>query len=245
MRMTLGKGNIPLYFQLYLYLRADIISRKIPAGQRLPTTEELRIKHGVANHTVRKALILLKEEGLISKKTKAGISVREDTVIDLEKRIETIIDGRLQAELEDGQPRKIWSHWTLPPLHIGSVFWNEKEKTEYEPVYTAKILLISKKNTGNKRLATIYIPAIAFSEYKLDENRILREYLSIPQKTGLSFKSELRPWLCDVESAGLLGIADGTPVFHRTWIVKNTNGDTVFVSEGINTASCFVEEYDA
>ena len=245
MQMTLGKGNIPLYFQLYLHLRADIISRKIPAGQRLPTTEELRIKHEVANHTVRKALKLLKEEGLISKKTKTGISIQEDTVIDLEKRLETIIEGHLQAELEDGQPKKLWSIWTIPPLNIGSIFWKDLDTKRYDSVYTAKILLVSKKNPGTKRLATIYIPSFAFVEFGLDENKILKKYLSIPRKTGLNFKSELRPWLCDVESATVLDIADGTPVFQRTWIVTDNLGKAVFVSEGINTAGCLVEEYNS
>ncbi|MCP4749878.1 MAG: GntR family transcriptional regulator [Proteobacteria bacterium] len=245
MQMNIKKGNIPLYFQLYLSLKADIILKKILPGERLPTTEELRIEHGIANHTVRKALLLLKEEGLITQKTKAGISVSEDAVINLGRRIETIIDGRLQAELEDGQPKKLSSCWAAPPTHIASIFWKEQEAREIESVYTAKILLTSKKSRGNKRLATVYVPAIGFSSFDLDENRIIQEYLSIPPVPGLHYRSELRPWLCDGESAELLGIADGTPVFFRTLIVRNSKGDVIFVSEGINTAGCLIEEYDS
>ncbi len=243
--MKLAKGNIPLYFQLYLSLRSDIILKEIDSGDRLPTTEELRLKHGIANHTVRKALDLLKKEKLINKKSKAGITALERPVIPLEKRIETIIDGRLQSEIENEYPLKLSSQWCLPPRRIASVLWDKPGNKKNETIFTAKILVTSEAEPGNKRLADMYIPRLGFEEFDLDENNVIQKYLSIPKKRNLSFRSELRPWFCDVESASLLEIEDGTPIFHRTWIVSNSDGNVIFVSEGINTAGCMVEEYDS
>ena len=243
MQIKPAKGNIPLYFQLYLSLRSDIFRREIESGDRLPTTEELRQKYGIANHTVRKALDLLKKEKLISKKSKAGITVLENPIVPLEERIETFIDGQLQAEIEKEHPKELSRQWCQPPKRIASMIWDRPEEHNNEIVFSARILITSRIDRGNRRLADVYIPRPGFSEFGLDENNVIQQYLSIPRNANLSYRSELRPWLCDMESASLLDIEDGTPVFHRTWVVSNINNDTIFVSEGINTAGCLVEEY--
>ena len=242
MQIKLSKGNIPLYFQLYLTLRSNIIAKEIASGDRLPTTEELRLEYGIANHTVRKALHLLDKDKLINKKSKIGITVLENPIVSLESRIETIVDGRLQAEIENGIPKILSSQWRLPPHRIAALLWGKSDNDKNEMVFSANILITSKTDPRNKRLAHHYIPRRGFDEFDLNEDNVMQQYLSIPKRSKLSFRSELRPWLCDVESASILGIEDGTPVFHRTWMVRNKDDDIVFISEGINTAGCLIEE---
>lgn len=65
----------PLYRQLADRLRADITSGVFPVGAPLPTELELCRTHDVSRHTVRDALRVLREEGLIARRRGAGTTV--------------------------------------------------------------------------------------------------------------------------------------------------------------------------
>jgi GntR family transcriptional regulator len=67
----------PLYRQLAADLRARIYDGTYPRGSRLPAETELIAAHGVSRVTVRLALGLLREEGLIEPSPGRGTFVRE------------------------------------------------------------------------------------------------------------------------------------------------------------------------
>jgi GntR family transcriptional regulator len=67
----------PLYRQLAAELRARIFDGTYPRGSRLPAESELIATHGVSRVTVRLALGLLREEGLIEPSPGRGTFVRE------------------------------------------------------------------------------------------------------------------------------------------------------------------------
>jgi GntR family transcriptional regulator len=56
---------VPPYRQLAGILRDQIASGELAPGERLPTILELGAEYGVATPTVRKALAVLKDEGLV------------------------------------------------------------------------------------------------------------------------------------------------------------------------------------
>jgi len=55
----------PVYRQLAGFLRDDIQSGKLVAGQRIPSETDLVQLYGVARETARKAVRVLRDEGLI------------------------------------------------------------------------------------------------------------------------------------------------------------------------------------
>ena len=55
----------PKYYKLMETLRNDIYSGRIKAGDKLPSENELSAKYGISRHTVRKAISLLENDGLI------------------------------------------------------------------------------------------------------------------------------------------------------------------------------------
>lgn len=55
----------PKYFSLMEQLKADILSGRIRAGERLPSENELVQKYSISRHTVRKALGILEQEGYV------------------------------------------------------------------------------------------------------------------------------------------------------------------------------------
>lgn len=74
--MTAGtEPGSPLYVQLARALREDIVSGQFPVGAQLPTEESLCQRFSVSRHTVREALRLLREDGLVSSRRGAGTRV--------------------------------------------------------------------------------------------------------------------------------------------------------------------------
>jgi len=66
----------PVYKQIADLLRATILSGELPAGERLPSEQELVDLHGVARGTIRQAVMLLRSEGLIEVEHGRGSFVR-------------------------------------------------------------------------------------------------------------------------------------------------------------------------
>ena len=60
------------YWDIADALRQDIADGHFPVGDKLPTEEQLVEAFGASRHTVREALRLLTEDGLISRRPRAG-----------------------------------------------------------------------------------------------------------------------------------------------------------------------------
>jgi GntR family transcriptional regulator len=69
--------SVPLYYQLANLLTDKIISRELHTGDRLPTEVELVEQYGISRITVRQALRLLEEEGLIRREVGRGTFVTD------------------------------------------------------------------------------------------------------------------------------------------------------------------------
>ncbi|HZG07107.1 MAG TPA: GntR family transcriptional regulator [Streptomyces sp.] len=67
------EGPIPPYRQIAASLRKRIADGTIPVGRRIPSLVELEAEFEVARDTLRKAVQVLKDEGLV--KTVPGMGV--------------------------------------------------------------------------------------------------------------------------------------------------------------------------
>ncbi|MEV4472867.1 winged helix-turn-helix domain-containing protein [Nonomuraea sp. NPDC049504] len=59
------RGPVPIYQMIINAIREDIDAGRLQSGQELPTEAELCKLHGASRLTVRKALAVLRDEGLI------------------------------------------------------------------------------------------------------------------------------------------------------------------------------------
>jgi DNA-binding FadR family transcriptional regulator len=66
-----------LYEQLAARLRKDILSGKLRPGQPLPSERTLQQEYGLARETVRRALGLLRNEGLLASRRGHAVEVKE------------------------------------------------------------------------------------------------------------------------------------------------------------------------
>lgn len=66
---------VPLYHQIFLALRDQIMHGQLPFGSPVPTEQELVEMHGVSRITARRALHELAESGLVERKRRVGTRV--------------------------------------------------------------------------------------------------------------------------------------------------------------------------
>lgn len=69
-------STAPLYIQIADYLRRQLADGRFRVGQRLPTESQMGKELSVAVGTLRKALSLLEEEGLLERRQGSGTYVR-------------------------------------------------------------------------------------------------------------------------------------------------------------------------
>ena len=70
-------GEQPLYRQLAAILRAQIQSGTLRPGQHLPSEATLQQTYGLARNTVRAAVALLRDEGLVITRAQRGSKVAD------------------------------------------------------------------------------------------------------------------------------------------------------------------------
>jgi GntR family transcriptional regulator len=66
---------VPLYHQIFLALRDDIVSGRTPFGAAMPTEFELAAKYAVSRITARRALLELADKGFVERKRRTGTRV--------------------------------------------------------------------------------------------------------------------------------------------------------------------------
>ena len=78
MRPTLQRdSSVPLYQQLAEHLRQDIAEKRLPTGVAFPSERKLMVRYQVTRTTVRSAIGLLKQEGVVVAEHGAGSFVRD------------------------------------------------------------------------------------------------------------------------------------------------------------------------
>jgi GntR family transcriptional regulator len=70
-----ARDAIPLYHQIFLGLRDEILSGARPNGSAVPTEQELAALHHVSRITARRALTALAEHGLVERRRRVGTRV--------------------------------------------------------------------------------------------------------------------------------------------------------------------------
>ncbi|MBB5997315.1 GntR family transcriptional regulator [Streptomonospora salina] len=77
--MTIDReGPVPPYLQIAAVLRTRIADGSIPPGRRIPSLVELEAEFQAARDTLRKAIQVLKDEGLVETVQGMGIFVVSD-----------------------------------------------------------------------------------------------------------------------------------------------------------------------
>lgn len=89
-------GAVPLYHQIFLALRDDILRGRLAFGASVPTEHELAAQHGVSRITARRAVHELAANKLVERRRRTGTRVvyRASTV-PIEANVEQAIESLL------------------------------------------------------------------------------------------------------------------------------------------------------
>lgn len=76
-------GSVPAYIEVYNSLYSDIMNNIYLEGEQLPSENALSEKYGVSRNTLRQALAILCEDGLVIKSQGKGTTIarREDSTL--------------------------------------------------------------------------------------------------------------------------------------------------------------------
>ncbi|WP_431897795.1 winged helix-turn-helix domain-containing protein [Micromonospora haikouensis] len=66
----------PKYERVAEAIREQIRSGKFTVGDKLPSTTELKAKHGVSYSSVRSAMLILRTEGIVEGRQGEGVYVK-------------------------------------------------------------------------------------------------------------------------------------------------------------------------
>ncbi len=240
--MAFPKGRIPLYLQLYWKLKEDIILQELTPGNRVPTITDLHQRYGVSQGTVRQALDLLQEEGLITLKAGAGIFVNEGITtmmwesITSPQEIQQTISAQDYELLSDG--------WIDAPNRIRQRYVDQRDALKNDQVYQLKFRLVNRYDEKKKQYVESFFPAWVMDQVPPDELKKTYIQSVTADAKNESFQSMLRPWICSYETGQLLGIPEGTPIFRNVWTHFIDGGRIVSIAEHYLTINALFRRFE-
>ena len=115
--VDLDRSAVSRYLQLASLFRRRIEAGDWPIGQQTPTVDDLAVECGVARATVRKALDMLEDEGLIERYRAKGTFVRQRPRQQLWCEVATDWSGLLAAR-DDAVIEVLSDERGIQPSHV-------------------------------------------------------------------------------------------------------------------------------
>jgi len=242
--MTFPKGRIPLYLQLYWKLKEDIILQELTPGNRVPTITELHQRYGVSQGTVRQALDLLQEEGLITLKAGAGIFVNEGITTMMWESITS--PEEIQQSFANADYELLADGWIDAPNRVRRRLSEQEDALKNGQVYGMQVRTVNRFDEKKKQFVERFLPAWVMDRVTPDELKASYTLQKVTTgATNHSFTSMLRPWICSYETGQLLEIPEGTPIFRNVWTHFIDDNRIVSISEMYLTVNALIRRFPA
>lgn len=229
-------------------LRHRIDSGELPPGERVPGENDLMTRYGVEQPTARRALDVLKNEGLIIAKRGSGTFVREF------RPIRRVSPDRLKTTTW-GTGRSIWS------ADIGTRPRTEGVTVDVE-LPTSLIADVLELQDGARvvarrrrfvvedkpvQLATSFYPeklvaGSAITEINTGDGGSYARLKELGYEPA-RFREELRTRMPREREREALDLAQGTPVIHIVRTAYTADGQPVEVNEMVLDSAAYVLEY--
>ena len=244
--MKLVKGNLPLFLQLFLRIKDEIISNELPAGTKLPTIIEMHQQYGVSQATVNKALDLLERDGLIDRKSGLGIFVRNVKEAGIGRFFSS--DDQIQSFLEESYFEPISDGWVDIPNRIRLIFEGQEDAIREGKIYHVQHVRINKENESNRALASIHLPAWVADNSSIDQIHEIGVFTAMrylfrdQQFRAVRGRQTIRPWICTRDVEKYLGLAEGTPILRRSWTYYNRDGRITLHTDNLTTSPVLVRD---
>ena len=224
---SLNRSSVSRYIQLATLFRRRVESGEWAAGSQIPIVDDLAEEFGVARATIRAAVGILEDEGLVERYRAKGTFVTQAAKHRIWCDVETDWAGMLRSR-EDAKIEilsKEVTDWAPPPPHeIG--------------VLAERYLHLRRRHT---RDGAAFLVADVYIEEELGKKIPRADFLN---KTAMNLVASLSRMkladarqtltigMADVETADLLGVPLNAPVAHVYRSVADSRGRIVLVSNG-------------
>lgn len=249
MDQAASRGNVG-YRAIADALREEIDSGRLPPGSKVPGENELMSTYGVEQPTARRALDVLKNEGLIVARRGAGTFVRE---FRLYRR-------RSPARLAESGWGTGHSIWQSDDAKRQTGVDNIEITTVEAPEHVANVLGLADGGRALVRrrrylvddvpvqFATSYYPEDLVTGTRISETDSgpggVYARLAELGHQPVNFREELRARMPRDSETKLLELAQGTPVIVVARTAYTAEGQAVEVNEMVLDASAYILEYD-
>jgi GntR family transcriptional regulator len=226
--IQLGRSAVARYIQLATLFRRRIESGVWPAGSQIPTIDELVVTCGVARATVRQALGVLEEEGLLARYRAKGTFVLERPREGLWCEVTTDWQGLLISRA-DAVIKVIGDGTVTEPPYVPHPIGQLSKSYRH----------LRRQHWRNNRpflLADVYIDAALAKKLPkaaFTSQTAMRLAASLPGVEVSDARQTLTVGGADIETAAMLEIPLNAPIAHVHRSAVDQHDRLVLIASGI------------
>lgn len=237
---SMRENIIPAFYQVSETIRRRIELGVYPDGTLIPSEKLLEKEFLVSNITIRKALDILTQEGLLQRTR--GVGTRVQQVDKHPLQISITGSFRDWFDSASGKSPKLEVEvldmgLQVPPERISKIFQFERDQKLW---HLERIQRLDQENT-------IYVLNYALPERLMDysvksfkENRFLEELMKQYGKDFAHIEQKVTATIADIELSKLLGVRFGAPLFFAENIYRNTEHSPLAVSHLYYRGDCYM-----
>lgn len=220
-----GTTPIPRYVQLADLFRHRIDRGEWEPGAMLPSIDELVAQFSVARVTVRQAIALLADEGLVSPQRGRGTFVTEKAGRRRQLRVETTLADLVQMYRGDSPNHATVEEGVESPTIKSN-----------EGVAAPKYFHMRRVHSRDGERYCVISLYIDYRVYRRAPTRFSRELVlpvlaSLPDLKIASGYQTLTVTKADTETAELLGIPVSTPMAQVRRILRGVDGTVIYLAD--------------
>ncbi len=222
-----GASAVPLYLQLAAEFRQRIEQGQWQIGDALPSIEELKETYSVSRITIRQAIKLLSDDGLVSAQRGRGTFVTGEGVIDRQLRVETSLDKLVEMYRGDTPDHSNIYESAEAPL-----------VNEEDGILAPKYFHMRRMHARdgiNYCVISLYIEDNIFrcAPTRFRKEVVLPVLVSIPDLTISKAHQTLKIFKADLETANLLDIPVGEPMAGVRRVMNDAEGKIIYFANVI------------
>ncbi len=217
------RGGIPLYYQIMRDLKEQIVSGRLCPGDRLPSEAELTRRFAVSRVVIRRALLILHEQGLIVRIKGKGTFVSRAAVEDAPLWVSGSLEDLIHIG-PDTTIRVVEFRMVKVTSDLAEIL-GEKEGADV--FYVKRV-----RSVGGRPLAVMvnHVPHAIGARISLDELTKTPLIVLIEERGGVQIEwasQVLQAVAADDEMADLLEVDTLTPLLKLTLTAYSTEGSVV------------------
>ncbi|MDP6573885.1 MAG: GntR family transcriptional regulator [Rhodospirillales bacterium] len=235
---TYKRSRVPLYLQVASTLARRIEGGQWQPGQKISTLEELGVEFQVARVTVRQAIEVLQNDGLVRCRQGKGTFVTQGARNKRWLKLETEWSALIET-IGDNVPRFIVSKDPAPAPRL--------EDGEGAPAAGYQHLLsVQSRNNQPYAVASVYLARHVY-ERAPEQFRAGVALAVLPNLDGLAIASARQTLVigsADTETAELLKVALNAPTAEARCVVVDDKGVAIYIGDIVYRGDCVKLDID-